>query len=180
MGRQLCYSFERSGPVVHDEVFARLRDATRWSTWAGAPIAVSKWREPGPDSVAASVIGHVRLVGSPQYQTAEEITIDEYGTTEHVHGYRILSQWPVRDYTSRVEVRRTDDGGTLVRWSGEFTERIPGTGLLWRRFVLKLLGRLADRLVSAEVATDRTGNGQSSHRADVPLRTAAECSQNRC
>ncbi|MBJ8339134.1 SRPBCC family protein [Antrihabitans sp. YC3-6] len=144
--------------MTHDEVFARLRDATRWSTWAGAPIAVSRWREPGPTSGAESVVGHVRLVGSPQYQTAEEVTIDEYGTTEHVHGYRLLSQWPVRDYTSRVEVGRTDDGGTRVRWSGEFTERVPGTGLLWRRFVVNLLGRAADRLVTVPAVTDPKGS----------------------
>ncbi|MGW5516294.1 SRPBCC family protein [Nocardia africana] len=77
---------------------------------------------------------------------AEQITIDD---RPRVHAYRILTRWPVRDYHARVEFTPHHDGTTTVRWSGEFVERIPGTGWLWKRFLLRFLGSVADNLLIA-------------------------------
>ena len=67
----------------------------------------------------------------------------------HLRYDRADPHWPVRDYHARVEFTPHDDGTTTVRWSGEFIERIPGTGWLWKRFLLRFLGDLADNLLIA-------------------------------
>jgi hypothetical protein len=70
-----------------------------------------------------------------------------------LHGYRILANWPVKEYRARVVLTAGPEGRLTVTWSGEFTERIPGTGILWRRYLTRFLGSLAGRLIAhAEVA----------------------------
>ncbi|QBJ97510.1 SRPBCC family protein [Rhodococcus sp. ABRD24] len=124
-------------------MFDLLRDAESWTEWAGSPITHAGWRDEAP-AVGDDVVGRVRLVGSRRSRTPEQVTIDD---RPHVHGYRVLTRWPVRDYRSRVEFTPRNDGTTTVRWSGDFVERIPGTGWLWKRFLLRFLGGLADNLI---------------------------------
>ncbi|TQF68564.1 hypothetical protein FK531_12115 [Rhodococcus spelaei] len=143
VGRRFRYALERSGRAEAAVMFDLLRDAESWTDWAGSPITYATWRD-GTSGVGGNVVGRVRLVGTERFPTPEEITVDD---RPHVHGYRILTRWPVRDYESRVEFLPRSDGTTTVRWSGEFTERIPGTGRLWRRFLVRFLGGLADNLI---------------------------------
>ncbi|MCL2533463.1 MAG: SRPBCC family protein [Nocardiaceae bacterium] len=151
MGRQFRYALERSRRADAAVMFDLLRDAESWTDWAGPPITYAAWRDEGP-GVGGDVVGRVRLVGNQRSRTPEEITIDD---RPHMHGYRVLTRWPVRDYESRVEFLPRGDGTTTVRWSGEFVERIPGTGWLWKRFLLRFLGGLADNLIRE--ARRRTG-----------------------
>jgi len=74
---------------------------------------------------------------------AEEVTIDN---RPHTHGYRIPARWPVRDYSARVDFTQDADELT-IRWSGQFVERIPGTGFLWQAYLTRFLGGLAERLI---------------------------------
>ncbi|MFE3289262.1 SRPBCC family protein [Rhodococcus sp. NPDC059234] len=152
MGRQFSYVLERSGRAEAAVMFDLLRDAESWTDWAGSPITYAAWRDGAPDA-GEDVVGRVRLVGTERFQTPEEVTVDD---RPHVHGYRILSRWPVRDYESRVEFLPRSDGTTTVRWSGEFIERVPGTGWLWRRFLVRFLGGLADNLVQEAQRRART------------------------
>jgi hypothetical protein len=145
MGRQFSYELRRSGQAPAEVMFDLLRDVESWTRWAGPPITYAVWRD-GTSGVGESVVGRVRLVGTPRFQTAEEVTVDD---RPHAHGYRILANWPVRDYHSRVELVSRHDGSTEVRWSGEFVERIPGTGWLWKRFLVRFLGRLGTNLILA-------------------------------
>ena len=102
-------------------------------------------RAPADDSV----VGRVRLVGTHRFKTAEQIIDVERPA---LHGYRILANWPVKDYQARVVLTAGPEGMLTVTWSGEFTERIPGTGILWRRYLTRFLGSLAGRLIAhAEV-----------------------------
>jgi hypothetical protein len=148
MGKRYTVEIERTGRASGDVAFRLLRDAESWSRWAGRAIAFSAW-DGGPlrDDV---VVGRVRLVGSAQIKTAEQITVDEPPTT---HGYRILADWPVRDYSARVVLVPGPEGTLTVRWSGEFEERIPGSGLLWRAFLRRFLGGLAENLLEHAAAT---------------------------
>ena len=143
MARSYSYVIERRGPASADKAFALIRDAEAWAKWAGPPIAYSAWKDAA--SIDGSVVGRTRLVGNRHFPAAEEITIDE---APHTHGYRIPATWPVRDYTSIVTFVEDESGELTVRWSGQFTERIPGTGYLWRRFLTRLLGRFAERLIA--------------------------------
>lgn len=142
MGRRYTVEIERTARASQEVAFDLLRDAESWASWAGPPITYSRW-DGGPlrDD---EVVGRVRLVGTPQFKTAEQITIDEAPTT---HGYRILASWPVRDYSARVLLAAGPGDTLTVHWSGQFEERIPGSGLLWRAFLSRFLGRLADRLL---------------------------------
>jgi hypothetical protein len=94
--------------------------AAAWKDWAGSPITFSGWRDESPTD--DSVVGRVRLVGTPRFKTAEQITDDERPV---LHGYRILAKWPVKDYRARVVLTAGSEGQQTVTWSGEFTERIP-------------------------------------------------------
>lgn len=142
MGKRYAVEIERSRRASRDVAFQLLRDAESWSRWAGPAVPFSRW-DGGPlrDDVA---VGRVRLVGTPRFVTAEQITVDEPPTT---HGYRMLANWPVRDYSARVVLTEDPVGVLTVRWSGEFEERIPGSGLLWRAFLRRFLGRLAENLL---------------------------------
>jgi hypothetical protein len=148
MARFYSLSVERSGHAHAETAFDLLRDATTWKDWAGSPISFSGWRDVSP--TGDSVVGRVRLVGTHRFKTAEQITDDERPV---LHGYRILANWPVKDYRARVVLTAGPEGMLTVTWSGEFTERIPGTGILWRRYLTRFLGSLAGRLIAhAEVA----------------------------
>jgi len=148
MARSYSVSVERNGQADAETAFDLLRDATTWKRWAGPPITFSGWRDDFPAD--DSVVGRVRLVGTARFKTAEQITDDERPV---LHGYRILAKWPVKDYRARVVLTPGPEGLLTVTWSGEFTERIPGTGILWRRYLTRFLGGLAKRLIAhAQVA----------------------------
>ena len=148
MPRSYSFVIERSGRASAQKAFALIRDAEAWAQWAGPPITYAAWKEAG--SLDGSVVGRTRLVGNRRFPAAEEITIDE---APHTHGYRIPAKWPVRDYSSIVNFAEEPSGELTVRWSGQFTERIPGTGYLWRGFLHRFLGRLAERLIAHAGAT---------------------------
>ena len=151
MARSYSLSVERSGPADAETAFDLLRDATTWKDWAGSSITFSDWSAESP--TGDSAVGRVRLVGTPRFKTAEQITDDERPV---LHGYRILAKWPVKDYRARVVLTPGPDGQLTVTWSGEFTERIPGTGILWRRFLVRFLGSLAKRLLAHSQVAQRT------------------------
>jgi hypothetical protein len=146
MARSYSFVIERRGHASAEKAFALIRDAEAWAQWAGPPISYSAWKEDGSNAGTAdgSVVGRTRLVGNRRFPAAEEITIDD---PPHTHGYRIPATWPVRDYNSVVNFIEDGSGGLTVLWSGTFTERIPGTGYLWRGFLNRLLGRFAERLI---------------------------------
>jgi hypothetical protein len=143
MSRTYSFVIERRGQASAATAFALIRDAEAWERWAGPPITYSAWKEDG--SIDGSVVGRTRLVGKRRFPAAEVITIDD---PPHTHGYRIPSKWPVRDYTSVVNFTEDSNGELTVRWCGDFTERIPGTGYLWLGFLKRFLGRLAERLIA--------------------------------
>lgn len=143
MARNHSFVIERSGHASAEKAFSLIRDAEAWARWAGPPITYSAWKE--DSAIDGSVVGRTRLVGNRRFPAAEEITIDD---RPHTHGYRIPATWPVRDYSAVVTFTENGDGVLTVRWSGEFTERIPGSGYLWRGFLNLLLGRFAERLIA--------------------------------
>lgn len=143
MSRSYTFSIERHGPGDPEAAFSLIRDAESWARWAGSPITFSGWKDQGNDE--DSVVGRTRLVGTPKFKAAEVITVDEKPTT---HGYRIPARWPVRDYSATVVFSSSQPGTATVTWTGEFTERIPGSGLLWRAYLNRFLGNLAERLIA--------------------------------
>ncbi|WP_332644464.1 SRPBCC family protein [Aeromicrobium sp.] len=145
MSRSYTFSVVRHGAGDPAAAFRLIRDAESWARWAGGPITFSGWKDHEQSGAQGSVVGRTRLVGTPRFKAAEVITIDEKPTT---HGYRIPARWPVRDYSAKVVFSSREPGDVTVTWTGEFTERIPGTGLLWRAYLNRFLGNLAERLIA--------------------------------
>lgn len=145
MARSYAFSIVRHGTGDPETAFRLIRDAESWAQWAGGPITFSGWKDPEPSGDRGIVVGRTRLVGTPRFKAAEVITVDEEPTT---HGYRIPARWPVRDYSATVIFTSSRPDEVTVTWTGEFTERIPGTGLLWRAYLNRFLGNLAERLIA--------------------------------
>lgn len=149
MTRTYTFSVKRHGAADAVTAFNLIRDAESWARWAGRPITFSAWKDDEGRPAEATVVGLTRLVGTPKFTTAEVVTVDDRPTT---HGYRIPARWPVRDYTASVHFAPTERGGLTVTWSGQFTERVPGTGLIWRAYLKRFLGNLAERLIAHAAA----------------------------
>ncbi|WP_344767728.1 SRPBCC family protein [Aeromicrobium panaciterrae] len=145
MPRTYTFSIQRHGIADATTAFNLIRDAESWARWAGRPITFSAWQGDESRSAEATVVGRTRLVGTPRFKTAEVVTVDDRPTT---HGYRIPARWPVRDYSATVHFLRTEHGGLTVTWSGTFIERVPGTGVIWRAYLRRFLGNLAERLIA--------------------------------
>lgn len=141
MPRSYSFQLERRGRADAIVAFDLLRDAESWVEWAGPPITYSAWRDGDSEG---SIVGQTRLVGHPRFPMAEEITVDDRPLR---HGYRIPARWPVRDYSALVHFTQESDGDLTIRWTGEFVERIPGTGHLWLAYLKRFLGTLAERLI---------------------------------
>ncbi len=145
MAKTYRFSVQRHGSGDAMTAFNLIRDADSWAQWAGQPITFSGWQADAPPGANETFVGRTRLVGTPRFKAAEVITVDDRPTT---HGYRIPARWPVRDYEATVRLTPSDIGGLTVTWSGQFIERIPGTGLLWRAYLNRFLGNLAERLIA--------------------------------
>ncbi|MGH3951486.1 MAG: SRPBCC family protein, partial [Pseudonocardiaceae bacterium] len=63
--------------------------------------------------------------------------------------YKLLTPGPVNNYRAEVRLTPRADGGTDVRWSGTFDERIPGTGKIAQRALNGAISQLATKLVRA-------------------------------
>lgn len=124
-------------------LFELVTDGARWSRWAGPFGLDSAWvceGDPPPGG-----IGAIRRLGRWPLVVREETTAYEQ---DRLHGYRMLTRAPLRDYRAEVLLEPGDDG-TRVVWRGSFTELVPGTGAL-AEWALKLLfGTLTRRLVQA-------------------------------
>ncbi|MGH3630221.1 MAG: SRPBCC family protein, partial [Sciscionella sp.] len=122
-------------------LFAAISDARTWEQWAKPVVLRSFFErrgEPAPGGVGA-----VRALGLKPILIKEEVT-------EHVegrrHGYKLITPSPMRDYTGLVELTSTDSG-TDIRWSGRFSERIPGTGPALRSAMRALIKLFAGKVV---------------------------------
>jgi Polyketide cyclase / dehydrase and lipid transport len=56
---------------------------------------------------------------------------------------------PARDYRAEMLLTPNPTGGTDIRWTGSFTERLRGTGPIMQIFLRGVVGFLAGRLVKA-------------------------------
>ncbi len=104
---------------------------------AGVPLTLA--REPGSDAVGA-----VRAVGLWPVYLHEE-TLEYEQDRKHVYGFAGLK--PLKDYRAEVSFTPNASGGTDLRWTGRFTEPLPGTGVALRTALRSVVSILATRLV---------------------------------
>jgi polyketide cyclase/dehydrase/lipid transport protein len=120
-------------------------DGGRWSEWAKPLIVQSSWEQLGDPQPAG--IGAVRKVGMwPMLMREETIAYEQ----DRRHGYlQIGPPLPAKDYRAEMLLTPNSAGGTDIRWTGSFTEGLPGTGPVMLIFLRTVVRFLAGRLVQA-------------------------------
>jgi hypothetical protein len=142
MGKTYSFEVNRTSSAPPSSLFRLETDGSRWSEWAKPIVFQSRWaREPGADGM-----GGIRAVGLWPVFTREE-TLEYEQDRKHVYG--LVGPAPVKDYRAEVLFTPNADGGTDLRWTGSFTEAVPGTGALICATLRTVITVLSDRLVKA-------------------------------
>lgn len=123
-------------------LFALEADGSRWSEWAAPLVPRSSWEREGDP--APGGVGAIRRLGLRPLLVREETV--EY-EQDRRHAYVMRTPMPVRDYRAELVLTPRPGGGTDLVWRGGFTERIPGTGPLFRAALKRTITHLTRRLV---------------------------------
>ncbi|MGW7532150.1 SRPBCC family protein [Amycolatopsis sp. NPDC054798] len=140
-GRRYSFEVNRVSTAPPSALFRLESDGTLWSTWARPLVWQSRWAVPGDGGVGA-----VREVGLWPVLLREK-TLEYVPDRRHV--YTFDGPGPVHDYRAEVAFTPNADGGTDLRWTGSFAERIPGTGPVALAALRGVIGFLATRLAKA-------------------------------
>lgn len=143
-GRKFSFEVNRTCSAPAATVFRLLADGADWSSWAKPVVLRSSWARQGDP--APGGVGAIRQVGVPPILAREEIV--EY-EQDRRQVYKLVGPSPAKDYRGEVVLTPNADGGTDIRWSGSFVERIRGTGPATRAALGGAVKLLADRLVKA-------------------------------
>lgn len=140
------YSFEVTARSSADPatLFAMESDGSRWSEWAKPLVPQSFWERTGDP--APGGVGAIRRLGLRPVVVREETVGYQQ---DRLHTYVMRTPMPFRDYRAEFELTPRADSGTDLAWRGSFTERVPGTGWLFRGVLRFMIGTLAKRLVRA-------------------------------
>jgi hypothetical protein len=139
------FEINRTTPAPAAELFRLETDGARWSEWAKPLIVQSSWEQRG-DPLPAGIAA-VRKVGMwPMLMREKTIAYER----DRRHGYlQIGPPLPAKDYRAEMRLTPSPSGGTDIRWTGSFTERLPGTGPIMLILLRSIVGFLAGRLVKA-------------------------------
>lgn len=141
---QRTFDFEVTARSTADPatLFALEADGSRWSEWAGMLAPRSSWERQGDP--APGGVGAIRLLGLRPFLVREE-TVEYEQDRRHV--YVMRTPIPVRDYRAELVLTPRTEGGTDLVWRASFTERIPGTGPVFRAALKRAIAHLTRRLV---------------------------------
>lgn len=107
--------------LPRDRVFALFADHRRFGKLIGAPIR----RIRDSDQADPNGNGSVRRVGLGPLSIEETITVFE---PDSLIEYTLTSAVPLRNHLGRIRFNDEPGGGTRVRYTIHFEERIPMTG----------------------------------------------------
>jgi hypothetical protein len=150
-GRTFSFEVHRTTSAPAATLFRLETDGARWSEWGKPMVFQSGWQRQGDP--APGGIGAVRKVGMWPLFVREE-TVEYEQDRRHVYAL-IGPPTPAKDYRGEFLLTPNAAGGTDIRWSGSFTERIPGTGPLMLAWLRGAIRFFAGRLVKA--AESRAG-----------------------
>lgn len=146
MGKTFSFEINRTTSASPSSLFALEADGSRWSEWAKPLVLQSRWaREPGADGVGA-----IRALGLwPVFVREETLEYEQ----DRRHVYTFAGPVLLKDYRAEVFFTPNATGGTDLRWTGRFTESLPGTGAAACAAVRSVISLLATRLVKAAERT---------------------------
>lgn len=144
MGKTFGFEVNRTSTASAATLFRLETDGGRWSEWAKPVIVQSSWeREASP----VGGVGAIRRVGLWPLLMREE-TLEYEQDRRHVYAFAGPPA-PVKNYRAEVLFTPKDDGGTELRWSGSFTESLPGTGAASLAVLKTAIQVIATRLIKA-------------------------------
>lgn len=144
-GRTFSFEINRTTTAPAATLFRLETDGARWSQWAKPLIVQSSWEHQGDPPPGG--VGAVRKVGMWPILMREK-TIAYEPDRRHVYA-QIGPRLPAKDYRAEMVLTPNPAGGTEVRWTGWFTEGLPGTGPVMRMFLRGVVSFLSRRLVTA-------------------------------
>lgn len=123
-GRKFTFEVNKTTSAPPATVFRLVSDGANWKDWAKPIVVQSSWAREGVP--APGGVGAIRKVGMFPVFVQEETV--EY-EPDRLHAYKLVGpRQPVDDYRAEVLLTPTASGGTDIRWSGSFTEKVRGTG----------------------------------------------------
>lgn len=144
-GKMFSFEINRTTSAPAATLFRLETDGARWSEWAKPLIVQSNWEQEG-DPVPAGV-GAVRKVGMwPMLMREKTVAYEQ--DRRHVYA-QIGPPLPAKDYHAELLLTPNAAGGTDLRWTGSFTEGLPGTGPVMLIFLRGVVQFLSRRLVKA-------------------------------
>ncbi|BBZ44001.1 SRPBCC family protein [Mycobacterium parmense] len=144
-GRKFSFEVTRTSSAPAATLFRLVADGASWSRWAKPIVVQSSWARQGDP--APGGVGAIRKVGMWPVLVQEETV--EY-EQDRRHAYKMVGPaTPVKDYSAEVVFTPNAAGGTDIRWTGSFVERVRGTGPLMRGVMGGAVRFFADRLVRA-------------------------------
>jgi hypothetical protein len=144
-GKTFSFEVNRISTAAAATLFRLEADASQWSRW-GKPLAVqSGWVRQG--EAAPGGIGAIRKVGLwPFFVREKTVEYDQ----DRRHVYELIGPpSPAKGYRAEFLLTPNADGGTNIRWSGSFTEGVPGTGPLMLAGLRSAIRFFSGRLVKA-------------------------------
>ncbi|ERR1700742_458530 len=143
--RNFSFEITRTSTAPAATLFRLVTDGGNWSKWAKPIVVHSSWARQGDP--APGGIGAIRKVGMWPLLVQEETV--EY-EQDRRHAYKLVGPpTPAKDYAGEVILTPNATGGTDIRWTGSFTEGVPGTGPVMRAAMGGAVRFFAGRLVKA-------------------------------
>ncbi len=143
-GRTFSFEVNRTSTAPAATLFRLVADGGNWSTWAKPIVVQSSWARQGDP--APGGVGAIRKLGMWPVLVQEETVGYEQ---DRRHAYKMVGATPAKDYVGEVVFTPNAAGGTDIRWTGSFTERIPGTGPALRAAMGGAVKFFAGKLVEA-------------------------------
>jgi hypothetical protein len=144
-GRTFSFEINRTTSAPAATLFRLETDGGRWSEWAKPIVVQSSWERQGDPAPGGP--GAVRKVGLWPLLMREK-TLEYEQDRRHVYTL-IGPPSPAKDYRGEVLLTPNAAGGTDVRWTGSFTERLRGTGPVMLVFLRGAVQLILGRLVKA-------------------------------
>jgi hypothetical protein len=144
-GRKFTFEVNKTTSAPAATVFRLVTDGGNWSTWAKPIVASSSWARQGDP--APGGIGAIRKLGMwPVFVQEETVEYEQ----DRRHVYKLVgSPQPADDYHGEVVLTPTPAGGTDIRWSGSFNEKVRGTGPVVKAAMGGAVKFFAGKLVTA-------------------------------
>jgi len=151
-GRKFSFEINRTSSAPAATLFRLVADGANWSKWAKPIVVQSSWERQGDP--APGGIGAIRKLGVWPVAIREETVAYEQ---DRRHAYKMVGASPAEDYVGEVVLTPNSSGGTDIRWTGSFVERVAGTGPALQAALGGAVRFFAGRLVKAAERESNSG-----------------------